>query len=404
MTHLLRLEQRPTLTQSLQRSLAILQMPSYELGLFLRKEIEENPLLEDLTPASSLPSTPYVPMDEIPQISSFYETLVQQIRDVMTSPQDLNHAFQFLDHLDEKGFVSEAVVSDANRHVLAILQTLEPAGIFARSLQESFLLQLARQHLLTSKAYQLIAEHFDDLLKQRHQAILKSFTLAEIRTTLKILSKLHPQPRTLFEQDCPPTIRPDLHFIDKEGSWSVELIEEDIPSLHIIPHYSTINPSNQEEHLTLTEWSISAKWLLRSLSRRNTLLLKIGRFLLDRQKAFLESGTVLKICTLQEIAISLSLHESTISRALSGKYVATPRGLLPLSSLLCQCHPKSQEHHRLLQLLIVQESPLKPWTDQELASQISHLSNPIARRTIAKYRAHLKIPSAKQRKLFYIHK
>ncbi len=390
------------ITQALRQALEILQMPHLELAQWLRTEIEKNPLLEIDSSETSQPR----PMEasHIPSQPHLYDHLMHQVRERFSSPLDRMIAEEILDHLDEKGFLSaplEQIALFFNKSsaqiesILRVLQSFDPPGICARNLQESLLLQLKAQNQIDSPAYLLVSECFDDLLHGRYLALKKKLGPIDLPQAIQKLARLHFRPASLFSHDPTPVLYPDLQITKVEGGWTVELMEDELPEFSL--QYQDVIPDTREELDALRSFTTSAKWLLRSLTKRRKLLLKAGRFLTCKQARYLNQKGSLLPLTLKEIAEELSLHESTVSRLLSGKYAATPRGILPLKSLLT-VSPETETAKAALSQLIAHEDKRKPLTDDELAETLRARGHLIARRTIAKYRKSLKIGPASQRK------
>lgn len=390
------------ITQALRQALDILQMPHLELAQWLRTEIEKNPLLEIDSSDTAQPRAPEA--SQIPSPPHLYDHLMNQVRERFSSPLDRMIAEEILEHLDEKGFLSaplEQIALFFNKtparieSILSVLQSFDPPGICARNLQESLLLQLRAQNQTDTPAYLLVSECFDDLLHGRYLALKKKLGPINLPQAIQKLSRLHFRPAALFAHDPTPTLYPDLQITKIDGGWTVELIEDELPEFTL--QYQDVIPDTREEMDALRSFTTSAKWLLRSLSKRRKLLLQAGRFLTCKQARYLNQKGSLLPLTLREIAEELSLHESTVSRLLSGKYAATPRGILPLKSLLT-VSPETETAKAALSKLIAHEDKKKPLTDDELAETLRARGHLIARRTISKYRKSLKIGPASQRK------
>ncbi|MDE3045469.1 MAG: RNA polymerase factor sigma-54 [Verrucomicrobiota bacterium] len=392
------------LAQALQRALQLLQLPQIELSTFLREEIEKNPLLEfESEGLSSLPSPRPVP--EIAASLSLFDHLLSQIREALPQPFDQEIAQTFISHLDEKGFLAAPLEEIAAllqlplmriEPVLRVLQTFDPPGIFARSLQEAFLLQLERKKLNHSSAYQLVRDAFTDLLQGRYALLKKKLRDADLANAIEILSRLSTRPASTFAPAPVQPIYPDLRLIKIDHQWIVEPIEDSLPKFRLKTEYLELPNLAPLEKQTIRMFAASAKWLIRSMQRRRKLLLSLASFLVSKQTAFLNQKGPLLPITASQLSTRFQVHESTISRALSNKYLATPSGLLPLHSLIPSSSNESVK--RILQFFIAQEDKHSPLTDDQLAEQISKEGHAIARRTIAKYRKQLKIGSASARK------
>lgn len=383
-------ERRLVMTLALRRSLEILQMSQLELSQWLEEEIEKNPLLE-CTPSSSKKRLEI----DLPSKISLYEHLQAQIRESFSSESDRKLAQNCLENLDERGFLLEGAAVPES--FLAVLQTFDPPGIFARSLQEALLLQLQRGGRSKTVAYRLVKECFEDLLKGRFAAIQKHLGIDDLSEALRELSRLYFRPAAQYSQDPMRPICPDLRIVRIDGGWTLELVEEELPLVKLQTDYLSVQTQSVEEKQVLRELKVQAKWICRALERRRKFLREIGRILIVKQALFLDEKGPLVSLSVKELAEQLGVHESTLSRGLAGKYAITPRGILPLRSLVT-ASPKAETAREILEKWIRHENKAKPWTDQELAEKLRAQGFAIARRTIAKYRTQLKIGSATQRK------
>ncbi len=383
---------RLILTQALRRSLEILQMPQIELASLIEEEIEKNPLLElqsDRHTATRSPS----PLPEPPSKPSLYDHLENQIRENIPDSSEQQMAREALTHLDERGFFT-----GSDHPLLHLLQTFDPPGIFARNLQESYLLQLARLGLSDSSTFRIVADSFDDLLQARYSQIKKRHKLngEEFANAIHKLSRLSRRPISDFSSANPAPIHADLRLIKVGHQWIVESIEDALPQFRLRTEYLSLPNLATAEKETMRHFSISAKWLIRSIQKRRKFLLSLASYLVRKQVHFLnQKGPLIPISAV-ELAAELNVHESTISRALSEKYLASPNGLMPFHALVPSTSNESGKE--LLQKLIAQEDKTKPFTDDQLALEMKKAGCEMARRTITKYRKLLKIGSASARK------
>jgi len=385
--------------------LQILQMPRQELEVWVREEVEKNPLLELFEPVSVYSKEP----SELPDLPSLYKFLCQEIHDTISNPLEQKIAKHLIGYLDEKGFLSTPVEEIARQlqiplekilHILRIIQSFDPPGIGARTIQESWLLQLQRRQETNSIAYRLAAVHFENLLHSRYSQIKKKMQInaEELASAMHTLSRLQLRPGGGFKVPLPLSAIPDLIASKIDHKWSVEIPDEEFPLIQIRKDLQDFLPKLAAgEKKTVKQWMTSAKWLLRSLNRRKNLLRSIASHLLDKQADYLEQKNPLQKITVPDLAELLAVHESTIHRALHEKLIEGPWGLIPLRSLLSQ--PATIDHcKQTLKQLIGHENKKQPLTDEELASLLKGQGIMLARRTIAKYRKELKLGSASQRK------
>lgn len=356
------------LTLSLAQALAVLELPQIELASWLLAEIEKNPLLELDAFPRTLPLT-----QEIEARGSLYDHLMQQIRERFLHEDERHEAILILEQLDERGFVPHT-----NSPLLPILQTFDPPGIFATSLKECLLLQLKEG----SPAFQVVNLCFEELLSKKFGAI-KRKTGFDVNAVIQTLFSLNLRPADLFKQEVNPTVVADLIISNVGKTWTVQLKDDDLPKFHFRSDYLSIPTNSAEEKEILRNWARSGKWVLRSLERRKSILVKLGALLVQKQ------------LSIHEMAKELRIHESTLYRALNGKYAMTPEGLFPLRSLI---KDKTEAAKATLRHLIAQESKEKPLSDAELVLQLKAKGESIARRTVAKYRAELNIAPASLRK------
>jgi len=393
-------ERRLVMTFALRQALEILQMPQQELGLWLQSEIEQNPLLEWDGRSSNLP------LGEIASPTTLHDLLTQQIDDRFSHPKDRRVAYRLLESLDERGFLSEPLDAIASElalptplveSILSAMQIFEPPGIFSRNLRESLLLQLAAQNQQHSQASALIRDSFDDLLQRRFSRIKKKIGASNLTDALFLLSRLSLRPADRYRKDPVSIALPDLYLLPNEEKWNIELNESELPQFHIRSDYFSLTSSSPEEQESLRAFKTSAKWLVRSLSRRRKLLTQIGLLLVQKQSRYLDQKGPLVPLTAKELADELQIHESTFSRAIAGKFASTPRGLIPLRELLSSS-PETDAARRTLAALVRNEDKRNPLTDDQLAEALQASGCKIARRTISKYRKQLQIGPASQRK------
>lgn len=385
-------ERRLIMTFALRQALEILQMPQLDLGQWLMDEIERNPLLE----LDSIRSKKRFE-EELPSPITLHEHLLTQIRENFLSRKDQLIAEEFLEHLDEKGFFTGSLEMSSNFEILSVLQTFDPPGIFARNLQEALLLQLRAKGKGETLAFNLVQNCFNDLLHGRYEIIKKRLKVADLSFAMNDLARLSLRPAHAFKKEPTYPIYPDLQIHKIEGGWTFELIEDELPQFHIQTQYFDLKIESEQEKESLRLFKTQAKWIVRSLNRRRKLLREIGCILVRKQAAFLDQRGSLTPLSMKEVAEKLEIHESTLSRALAGKYASTPRGIIPLRSLF-SADPAAENARMTLEQLIRSEDKKKPYTDDQLVKALENKGFKVARRTVAKYRSQLKLGSASQRK------
>jgi len=371
------------MTQTLSQAIGVLQLPAAELSAWLLAEIEKNPLLE----IEVLPPSYPADASRLAASETLFDHLMRQMREKFPDPQKRSEAVALMEQMDEKGFLPPSVESP----LLPILQSFHPAGIFARDLRECLLLQLDPG----CPAFQVVNLHFKDLLRGKFEAIKKKTGISDLAPALRSLARLHFRPADLFKSELNLPIVADL-LISKWGkTWVVESNDVDLPKFHLRGDYLNLSLESAEERASFSQWVASGKSLLRSLKRRKSILLEVGVFLVRKQAAYLNGDGALQPLSMREAAQELGLHESTLSRALDGKYAETPRGSVPLRSLISS---SSDPVKLALQKLISQEDRRHPLSDREIVIRLQKAGLKIARRTVSKYRSQLRIGTVSWRK------
>lgn len=405
-------------TEKMQQAIHYLQLPIQELSLALHQELELNPLVEEIDEA---PLARRVKRGKEPFLESMcaykpslFEHLMQQAQEVF-SKEDLKLAETLIGNFDEKGFLTtklEELFStlEPARDVLKTIQTFEPKGIGASGLRECLLIQMEK----TSLAYQIVDKHFDDLLQNRIPKIEKGLGVSAsviLETVEKEISRLDLSPGANFSKDSVSYIQPDMTILQSGEELSLEMDADFLPPIRINRHYLDLledpEVSLQDKEFIKEKLS-SVKWLVRSVDQRFRTLDRIGDFLIEKQRAFfLSSDGKLKPLVLREVAEALEVHESTVARAVSGKYLASPRGVFPLRFFFTQGlqseggdFVSSHTVKEALSALIKEEEKERPLSDEKLSELLKERGFTCARRTIAKYRKELSFGSARQRKKY----
>ena len=420
-------QQKLILSQHMQQFLHLLQMSNLELLEEAKKELDENPfLIEEERPQfesfknerrhfendSSLENL-------AKEEGTFLEELESQILMTFHDNIDQKIALYFVQFLDEVGYFREDLVALAEHlgtdvghleRILKVLQTFDPPGIFARDLQECFKLQFENQKTMTPKIDSIINQ-LDLLLSKDFKDIIKAsgYPLEDIQDTIQKLRGLDPKPGFQDGLSSKNHIIPDVYFEpDEMGKWNLYL------NSYFAPRYSFNNDFfqtikkqdfSEKEQAFVTEKYNSATGLIKAIQQRNETLLRVAREIVEHQKLFFTQGILMKPLTLKVISESLGIHESTASRACAHKYIATPRGTFELKFFF-QSGVRNDDGdgfsaahvvHKI-KSFIAQESPQKPYSDEDLSTFLSNAGIPIARRTVAKYREEAGIPSSSKRR------
>lgn len=383
-----KLEQRAILTLALREALSILEMPTPALAEWLQEQIEQNPALqfEEEAPVHWEKKQSQDPswVDQLAApTQTLHDYLLEQAREVLSTPDELQEMEQLIGNLDEKGFLGE---TPADPHLLRLLYSFDPPGIGAKNLQHSLLLQLERLGKKETLAYHLIQDHYDDFLHQRKNL---PCSLEELEAAIAILSTLSLAPAAPFRTHAFALQTPDLYIESYESGWIISHNDALLPKfrLDLSPELSRFEPS--------------ARWVEKMIKRRGAIMTAVMKIVLEVQNDFFLGKTSdLHPLSFKEVAKRLSLNESTISRAVKEKVISCPRGIFPLRFFFPHASSDSISHHTAkerLKLLIEKENKKKPLSDQELSEALQTQGIPCARRTITKYRKSLKIPNASQR-------
>jgi RNA polymerase sigma-54 factor len=295
---------------------------------------------------------------------------------------------------------------------LAIIQQLDPAGVGARDLRECLLLQLRDQGREDSLAYRLVFDAFDDLIAHRWPELARRYACSaqDVQNAADEIQKLDPKPGLRHSSAEDNYIVADLIVEKIDDKYRVALNDGNLPRLRLSPAYRAIardkNKFQGENKEFIASKLNSATWMIQAIEQRRQTMLKVMTYIVERQREFFEKGVQsLKPLTLREVAESIGMHESTISRVTNEKWVQTPRGVLPLkfffSSGLTTTGGDDVSARGIraqIEKLIKDESPQHPLTDQEIVDILTRQGVQIARRTVAKYRDQLGVLSARMRK------
>jgi RNA polymerase sigma-54 factor len=297
--------------------------------------------------------------------------------------------------------------------VLKRIQQFDPIGIAARDLAECLALQLAQLPEDTQwrdQALSLVTDHLDLLAARDFTTLKRKTKLAEddLASVVQLIQSLNPRPGSTMAVDETEYIAPDVIVSKKNGRWAVELNPEATPRLRINSGYASLvkRADNSSDNTFLRDNLQEARWFLKSLQSRNETLLKVATRIVEHQRGFLEYGEeAMKPLVLHDIADAVEMHESTISRVTSRKYMYTPRGIFELKyffSSHVSTHTggevSSTAIRALIKKLTAEENPKKPLSDNRIATILAEQNIDVARRTVAKYRELLAIPPSNERK------
>ncbi|GHF78641.1 RNA polymerase factor sigma-54 [Thalassotalea marina] len=334
-------------------------------------------------------------------------------------------ATAIIDAIDDAGYLTvttedilesvgiEDVELDEVEAVLKRINVFDPVGVGARSIAECLLIQLNQFDKSTpwlEESKKVISEHIDLLGNRDYRQIMRKTRLKEdqLREVIRLIQSLDPRPGDSVIQGEEQYIVPDVSVEKRNGRWVVELNPDTAPKLSVNQQYASMARSmkNATDSQFIRSNLQEAKWFIKSLESRNDTLLKVSNCIVQRQQGFFEHGPeAMRPMVLNDIAEAVDMHESTISRVTTQKYMHTPRGIFELKYFFSshvstenggEC--SSTAIRALIKKLVAAETPAKPLSDSKMAELLAEQGINVARRTIAKYRESLNIPPSNQRK------
>ncbi|MBN2562696.1 MAG: RNA polymerase factor sigma-54 [Phycisphaerae bacterium] len=307
------------------------------------------------------------------------------------------------------------IESEVLDEALSLVQMLEPRGVGARDLTECLLIQMDAGAEAEPLSAELVREHLDDLAKNRFPAVAKATgrSIEDIKEALKVIGKLHYRPGLLIRPDNVPRITPDIiaDYADDGDGYTVRLARGSSPRLRISSHYRRMlqDKSGDKKVRDFIRNRVEAAGaIIDAIHYRRERLLELAKVVVDRQRDFFDYGPqYLNVLRMRDLAEEFGCDPSTISRTVDGKYIQAPRGIYPLRMFFTggtsDNSGKSVSWDSLkakVKEIIDSEDKLAPLSDDEIVKRLGETSVPIARRTVAKYRAQLGIPSARQRRAY----
>lgn len=368
--------------------------------------------------------------DELPvyqgeTTQTLQDYLMWQVELTPFSDTDRAIATSIVDAVDETGYLTvpledilesigdEEIDIDEVEAVLKRIQRFDPVGVAAKDLRDCLLIQLSQFDKTTpwlEEARLIISDHLDLLANHDFRTLMRVTRLKEdvLKEAVNLIQSLDPRPGQSIQTGEPEYVIPDVLVRKHNGHWTVELNSDSIPRLQINQHYASMcnNARNDGDSQFIRSNLQDAKWLIKSLESRNDTLLRVSRCIVEQQQAFFEQGEeYMKPMVLADIAQAVEMHESTISRVTTQKYLHSPRGIFELKYFLSSHvntegggEASSTAIRALVKKLIAAENPAKPLSDSKLTSLLSEQGIMVARRTVAKYRESLSIPPSNQRK------
>ncbi len=464
----LKLGQTLTMTPQLQQAIRLLQMPALELQAHIRELLEQNVMLEPMeesehtgtfeavvTAAEQPKNTERSPESTVEVLDESWDThsagpaetpwnadederqqeyaddagqslqdhLLWQLELASLAPRELAIARAIVDAISDDGYIGESLEEIALTlrpelestaaevaSVLTVVQALDPPGVGARSVGECIELQLRQLDPATpgvGTAIQ-IARHHLELVAGRELSLLRRelrATEEELTSAIALVRSCHPRPGSTVSAGNAQYVVPDVFVRRTEHGWGVELNPATLPRVRLNQGYASLIGRNAS-HATMRTQLQEARWLLKSLEIRHETLIKVARSIIERQTAFLEHGDEhMRPMILKDIAEAVTMHESTISRVTSGKYMHTPRGVFELRFFFSSqvegadgSGTSSTAIRAKIRKLVKEEDAESPLSDGRIAELLSAEGIPVARRTVAKYREAMGIAASNERR------
>ncbi len=457
------------MTPQLQQAIKLLQLSRLELEKAIQKEIEENPVLEEVVdqqgddPAKNMETDSAAPpesgdvQDPRKQDEFEWENFVESqykppsgtgmntdeimnYENVITSKQTLyDHlmwqlnlngfndeefklASILISYIDDEGYIKtpleqiaeeEGVDAKELEEILPFVQEFDPAGIGARTLQECLLIQARHLQEDTNDLVQIITNHIKDLEKKNYDRVAKEMNvpLEQVIDLCKIITDMDPKPGRAFSTQEVQYVTPDVYVYKVADEYAISLNEDGLPRLRVSNLYKNIL-SGKDNNMTqdyIKEKLKSAVWLIKSIHQRQRTIYKVTEAIVKYQREFFDKGAAfIRPMILRDIANDVGIHESTVSRVTTNKYVHSPQGIFELKYFFNSGVSKtngdslaSESVKLKIKDLIGKENPKKPLSDQEIVNMLKADGIQIARRTVAKYRDALGVlPSSRRKKMF----
>jgi RNA polymerase sigma-54 factor len=458
------LHQQQTIAPQMQQSLQLLQTPTLELRHLVQKEMVENPTLEEESNevsieeattssedddfekefaqlsqldeewreymAQSRMSTPrrddadekhQFVMDSIVEPITLQEHLLNQLSTSDIGSEDRELAATLIGNIDDNGFLQidledmsfdMGIPYDNLIKSRDLIQTFDPVGVGALDLRECLLIQLERLGKHHSLEYRVVDHHLDDLARKRYPQIAKRLSVApeQITKAAELIATLDPRPGSKFGADTNTYVNPDVTVERIGGEWVVTMNNDQVPRLRISNAYKDLMASGdgREARAYIRDKIRAGKFLIKSIHQRQQTIQSIASEIVKRQQGFLEYGpSKLKPMNMAQVADEVDVHETTVSRAVSGKYMATPHGVFEMKYFFTTGYEteggesmSNTSVKQSLAELISDENVKKPYSDQKIVEELGKKGIKIARRTVAKYREELNILPSHMRRSY----
>ena len=449
-------KQQLSMTPELIQAIKILQFNYHELNTYIEEELTKNPVLEKqpVTSDTEIKSDKKEEIDrEIREkiIEGQYDDISYRqyynkdknefsLEDFATADftlfDELNMQLSFLklskkdnclgefiiEAIDDNGYLTLTIEEIAKatgvrendvERILKLIQTFEPSGVGARNLSECLLLQLEQRHIMNSCIKSIVENHLEDLASNKLSCIAKAMNadIMEIQALSDLIRTLEPKPgRSYSTGDSTRYVVPEIRVDKENDEYIVTLLDESVPKLMVSSYYRKVSKEagyNKDVNNYLDERYNSAMWLIKSIEQRKETLLSVAKTIVEYQRDFFDNGTkYLKTMTLKEVADQVGIHESTVSRAINGKYMQSPRGCFELKYFFTSGvlgidgKISSNSIKYFIKEFIDNEDTKKPLSDQKIVEMLNEKGIEIKRRTVAKYREDMNILSSSKRRRY----
>ena len=330
-------------------------------------------------------------------------------------------AESIIGNLDENGYLTASIEELAQEgkysqddldDALAVVQDFDPIGVGARDLRECLLLQLKAFDPQNTLTQQVVSDHLKQVQSNQLKEIARALNrpVEVVKRALDVIKKLDPRPGLRYNKTEPRLVEPDVYFRKVDGVWQVLLNEDDMPQLRLSPTYRRLlarDAADKDVRNYVKERFTAAIQLLKNIEQRKHTILRVCQSIIARQGEFLDQGPdALKPMMIKEVAEEVGVHPSTVSRAVASKYAHTPQGVLELRSFFSEAVNGPEGGgmslltlKRLVKKMIEEEDTAKPMTDEQIAKKLDDAGIHVTRRTVAKYREDMRIPSTHQRRV-----
>jgi len=467
----LKMTQQLVMTPQLQQAIKLLQLNHLELAELVSNEIVENPVLEELHEEREDPlaqahaeqaevkkedpdaegSKEQTDIDWERYLDSYqggqapgsairrdfedlpgydqtlqskttlYEHLMWQLQMTPTTDELRASAAAVIGNLGADGYLQSPLADIGERNdfaaavleeALVVVQSFDPMGVGARDLRECLLIQARLLCPEDRVVAGVLEDHVDRLEKRDYKRIARALGVSfqRVLDAVRTISSMEPKPGRPFSSEEPRYITPDIYVVRSGGEYIIQLNEEGVPRLRVSRYYRGVLASAKKEEKDYIQDKLrSAQWLIRSIYQRQRTIYKVTESIVKQQREFFDEGIAkLKPMILRDVADDIEMHESTVSRVTSNKYVHTHHGIFPLKFFFNSSIQKgdgdtvaSEMVKQRIKALVGDENPQKPYSDQKIVEMLKAEDITIARRTVAKYRDMLQIPSSSQRKRLF---